>query len=277
MENSSLSRYSNISSQINNILTQFDPISLPEMESVKLMNRIDTKYAVPLSVLPSILEMAKADYYAQEIDGKRIATYDTMYYDTEDMDMYIRHHDRQLVRQKIRVRQYVESHLTFLEIKRKNNKGRTNKKRIVVPGFDLTADTPSILKHKKKEDEPLTVAQFIDRKSRYTWETITPHLWTKFHRITLVNKQKTERLTIDLDLVWDNVVSHEMKTYKDLVIVELKRDGNVPSHMTDIMLAHRIHPFKISKYCIGTALTSPGLKRNRFKKKIRLIEKMLNS
>ena len=78
-----------------------------------------------------------------------------------------------------------------------------------------------------------------------------------------------------MDLVWDNVISHEVKTYKDLVIVELKRDGNVPSRMTDIMLAHRIHPFKISKYCIGTALTTPGLKRNRFKKKIRAIEKML--
>ena len=246
------------------------------MESVKLMNRIDTKYAVPLSVLPSILEMAKEDYYAQEIDGKRIATYDTMYYDTADMDMYIRHHDRQLVRQKIRVRQYVDSHLTFLEIKRKNNKGRTNKKRIAVPGFDITADTPSVLKHKKKEDEPLTVAQFIGLKSRYTWESITPHLWTKFHRITLVNKAKTERLTIDLDLVWDNVVSGEVKSYQDLVIVELKRDGNVPSRMTDIMLALRIHPFKISKYCIGTALTTPGLKKNRFKKKIRSIEKMLH-
>ena len=105
------------------------------MESVKLMNRIDTKYTVPMSILPSILEAAKEDYFAQEIDGKRIATYDTMYYDTEDMDMYIRHHDRQLVRQKIRVRQYVDSNLTFLEIKRKNNKGRTKKKRIAVPGF----------------------------------------------------------------------------------------------------------------------------------------------
>ena len=266
-----MSKSLNISSLIN----EFEPISLSEMESVKLMNRIDTKYAVPLSVLPSILEMAKEDYYAQEIDGKRIATYDTMYYDTADMNMYIRHHDRQLVRQKIRVRQYVDSHLTFLEVKRKNNKGRTNKKRIIVPGFDLTADTQSVLKHKKKEDEPLTVEQFIKLKSRYTWEAITPHLWTKFHRITLVNKAKTERLTIDMDLVWDNVISHEVKTYKNLVIVELKRDGNVPSRMTDIMLAHRIHPFKISKYCIGTALTTPGLKRNRFKKKIRAIEKML--
>lgn len=262
--------------EIAQIVQSFEPISLAQMESVKLMNRIDTKYAVPMAVLPAILEAAQADYYAQEIDGKRIATYDTMYYDTETLDMYIRHHDRQLVRQKIRVRQYVDSNLTFLEIKRKNNKGRTKKKRIVVPGFDITADTPSVLKHKKGEDEAVTVKSFIDAKSRYEWSEISPHLWTKFHRITLVNKAKTERLTIDMDLVWDNVVSGEAKTYPELVIIELKRDGNVPSHMTDIMLAHRIHPLKISKYCIGTALTTPGIKKNRFKKKIRSIEKMLH-
>ena len=141
---------------IENIIRSFEPISLAQMESVKLMNRIDTKFAVPMTVLPAILEAVQADYYAQEIDGKRIATYDTMYYDTDSLDMYIRHHDRQLVRQKIRVRQYVDSNLTFLEIKRKNNKGRTKKKRIVVPGFDITADTPSVLKHKKKEDEAAT-------------------------------------------------------------------------------------------------------------------------
>jgi len=261
---------------IYSLINEFEPISLSEMESVKLMNRIDTKYAVPLAVLPAILQAAQVDYYAQEIDGKRIATYDTMYYDTDTLDMYIRHHDRQLVRQKIRVRQYVDSNLTFLEIKRKSNKGRTKKKRIVVPGFDITAATPSKLKHKNREDEPLTVAQFIDSKSRYTWDTISPHLWTKFHRITLVNKSKTERLTIDMDLVWDNVVSGGVKTYPNLVIVELKRDGNVPSKMTHIMLDLRIHPLKISKYCIGTALTTPGIKINRFKSKIRKIEKMLN-
>ena len=86
----------------------------------------------------------------------------------------------------------------------------------------------------------------------------------------------TERLTIDMDLVWENVVSNEVMTYPELVIIELKRDGNVPSNMTDIMLAHRIKPLKISKYCIGTALTTPGIKKNRFKNKIRSIEKLLN-
>ena len=262
-------------SSVEDIIRSFEPISLAQMESVKLMNRIDTKFVVPMSVLPAILEAAQADYFAQEIDGKRVATYDTMYYDTDTLDMYVRHHDRQLARQKIRVRQYVDSDLTFLEVKRKNNKGRTNKKRIVVPGFDFTADTPSVLKHKKKEDEAVTVESFIDAKSRYEWSEISPHLWTKFHRITLVNKAKTERLTIDLDLVWDNVVSGQKKTYPELVIIELKRDGNVPSHMIDIMLANRVKPLKISKYCIGTALTTPGIKKNRFKNKIRAIEKML--
>ena len=255
---------------IANIVQAFEPISLSEMESVKLMNRIDTKYAVPMAVLPAILEAAQADYYVQEIDGKRIATYDTMYYDTDSLDMYIRHHDRQLVRQKIRVRQYVDSALTFLEIKRKNNKGRTSKKRITVPGFDIEGTT---FGHSKRS--LWSVAEYVAAKSRYQWSELSPKLWTKFHRITLVNKAKTERLTIDMDLVWDNVVSGEKKTFSELVIIELKRDSNVPSRMTGIMLRLRQHPLKISKYCIGTALTTPGLKRNRFKKKIRAIEKML--
>lgn len=240
------------------------------MESVKLMNRIDTKFAVPLSMLPAILDAAQKDYYAQEIDGKRIATYDTMYYDTESLDMYVRHHDKQLVRQKIRVRQYVESQLTFLEIKRKNNKGRTKKKRIAVPGFDIQGSTFG-----ESKKELWSVEDFIAAKSRYQWSELSPHLSTKFHRITLVNKAKTERLTIDMDLLWTNVVSGEKKTFNDLVIIELKRDGNVPSHMTDIMLDLRVHPFKISKYCIGIALTTPDIKKNRFKNKIRTIEKML--
>ena len=227
------------------------------MESVKLMNRIDTKYAVPMAVLPAILRAARADYFAQEIDGKRIATYDTMYYDTASLDMYLRHHDRQLVRQKIRIRQYVDSDLTFLEIKRKNNKGRTKKKRIPLPA------------------EPSVVEQFVAAKSRYAWSEVAPRLSTKFHRITLVNHAKTERLTIDMDLVWENAVSGFRKTYPRLVIIELKRDGNVPSRMTHIMQDLHLKPLKISKYCIGTALTNPQLKQNRFKKKIRSIEKML--
>ena len=256
--------------RIEDIIQEFEPISLAEMDGVKLMNRIDTKYVVSLSLLPAILEAAQSDYFAQEIEGRRIAVYDTVYYDTEDLDMYIRHHDRQLARQKIRVRQYVNTNETFLEVKRKNNKGRTSKRRMVVRGFDIDADT---IGHGKKHDR--TVAEFISIKSRYQWAELTPHLRTQFRRITLVNKARTERLTIDMNLVWENMLSGERRTFPQMVIVELKRDGNVPSRMTRIMIAHRVKPLKISKYCIGTALTTPGLKTNRFKDKIRRIEKLL--
>ena len=126
---------------ITDILQQFEPISLAEMEGVKLMNRIDTKFVMPASLLPELLALAQTSYFVQQAAGKRTGDYDTVYYDTEDLDMYIRHHDRQLVRQKIRVRTYVESKLFFLEIKRKNNKGRTKKKRISLPSATLTADT----------------------------------------------------------------------------------------------------------------------------------------
>ena len=231
------------------------------MEAVKLMNRIDTKYAIPLHLLPDMLGLAKDDYFVQEIDGKRIATYDTMYYDTADLEMYLRHHDRQLVRQKIRVRQYVDSDLTFLEIKKKNNKGRTKKKRIVIP-------VPTL------ENAPAEVSDFIAQKSNYTISEISTALRTQFSRITLVNKQKTERLTIDLQLTWTNERNGQQTTIPQLVIVELKRDGNCPSPMLGIMNRLRVKPLKISKYCIGTALTDEHVKQNRFKSKIRKIYKL---
>lgn len=257
---------------IRDCLRHYQPISLEQMGSVKLMNRIDTKYVVPMALLPVILKAAQDHYYAQEIDGKRIATYDTLYYDTPTLDMYIRHHDRQLVRQKIRVRQYIDTKQTYLEIKRKNNKGRTKKKRISICGFDIQSNTVG-----KSKKDTWTVENFISQKSRYTWNELTPHLKTKFHRITLVNKALTERLTIDFDLVWENVITDRCSTYNDLVIVELKRDGHISSLMTQIMLDLRVHPMKISKYCIGTVLTTPHLKVNRFKTKLRMIDKLLNN
>lgn len=274
MASSTLSKCSNMSSTIDiqPYLESFEPISLSKMESVKLMNRIDTKYVVPLSVLPHILSKAVDDYFIQEIDGVRLFTYDTMYYDTDDLDMYIRHHDRQLVRQKIRVREYVDSDLCFLEIKKKNNKGRTKKKRITIPrATDLTGD---IIGHGKKD---YTIAQFVEAKSRYRWDQIAPKLRTRFHRITLVNRAMTERLTIDIDLSWENQTTENIVSLPRMVIIELKRDGQVPSPMLHIMLEERIRPLKVSKYCIGTALTSPSVKQNRFKAKIRKIHKILNT
>lgn len=242
-------------------MTDMTPISLEGMAGVKLMNRIDTKFVAPAALLPVILRSAQSDYYIQEIDGQRLTAYDTLYYDTPDLQMYLRHHDRQLRRQKIRIRTYVFSHLTFLEVKNKSNKGRTKKKRIAVESNDLHALSPA--QH-----------AWLDEKSWYDTATLQPQLHTRFERITLVNRAKTERLTIDTRLCWENTRTGRSARLGDLIIIELKRSGYQPSEMVEILRSLHINPLKISKYCIGTALTNPTVKNNRFRPKLRTLAKI---
>ena len=247
--------------EILGIVQGMEPITLDEMSGVKLMNRIDTKYVVTETQLCDILMRIRDAYYAQEVEGNRLSPYSTVYYDTPDLTMYLIHHDRHLVRDKVRVRTYVDSHLTFCEVKHKNNKGRTKKKRIKVEAIPNILDNPE-------------AAAFLTEKQPYPIETLSPHLVTIFDRFTLVNYGKTERLTIDCNLRFENLRSGNKASMNPIVVMELKQDGRAHSLLKDVLFDMRIRPFKVSKYCIGTCLTRPEVKQNRFKKKLRRMEKL---
>lgn len=239
------------------------PIALERMSAVKLMNRIDTKYLVTRKQLKVILQRIADAYYVQEVDGLRMAPYYTMYYDTPELDMYVVHHNRHLVRDKVRVRTYVNSRLTFCEVKHKNNKGRTKKKRMAVEPVSNVVDKPE-------------VAAFLSERQPYEVSTLTPHLATIFDRFTLVNYRMTERVTIDCNLHFENQRNGASASINPLVVMELKQDGRAPSLLKDVLFDMRIRSFRVSKYCIGTCMTRPDVKQNRFKKKLRRIEKMRN-
>ena len=96
-----------------------------------------------------------------------------------------------------------------------------------------------------------------------------------FVRITLVNPRLTERLTIDLSLSYEDVRSGHTATIPHMAIVELKQDGNSLSTAKRLMRDMRIPPLKVSKYCLGTALTVEAIKKNRMKQKLRDIEKRI--
>jgi hypothetical protein len=245
---------------IDNILESFDPITLAEMKSVKLMNRTDTKFVTTLPMLEKLLEMAQGDYYAQVIDGERNMLYDTTYFDTRSYAMYQEHQTGHTNRQKIRFRTYVSSNLQFMEIKTKNNHGRTKKKRIEVADMDLQDETKRL---------------FIDEHLHFDVDELIPHMHNYFHRITLVNHAKTERLTIDTALEFNNIQTNIQRNMGDLVIIELKRDGLVYSPVLEMLRQLRIHPHGFSKYCMGAAMTNEELPVNRFKKKLRDVEKIL--
>ncbi len=243
-------------------ISRMDTISLEEMDSVKLMNRIDTKYVTTEEKLLQVFERAAdCGYRVCEIMGRRVTGYDSMYYDTPTLEMFRIHRSGKYVRQKVRVRTYLVSGVTFLEIKRKNNKGRTRKKRMKLDGKDIAGTAGA--------------AEFLAGNSWYTLEGISPACTTFFNRITLVNKEKTERITFDTALGFSNPRTGRSAGLRDAVIIEVKQDGRADSKIGRILLDLRIHPFKVSKYCIGTILTDTSLHRGRFKEKVRGIEKII--
>ena len=242
-------------------------ITLEEMRCVKLMNRIDTKYVLSEREVITLLERAKSEGYRVQIIGDvRACRYDTLYYDTAPRDMYLAHHNRILTRQKIRTRRYVESGVTFLEIKNKSNRGRTRKKRI-----EIAPECFDNISHAEG------VGPFFAEHARYACEVLSPALSTRFVRITLVNPRLTERLTIDLALEYEDMRHHTRASIPTMAIVELKQDGNAISELKSTMLDMRIRPLKVSKYCLGTTLTVEGIKCNRFKAKLRNIAKRLGT
>ena len=246
---------------ISNLLGELAPITLEQMSGVKLMNRTDTKFVTNLQKLRELLEMAQRDYYVQEIDGERNLEYDTTYFDTTAFDMYQQHQFGHVNRQKIRFRTYCISGLQFMEVKTKNNHGRTKKKRIEVTDMDV---------HQQEKSD------FLAKHLRYNVDTLQPALNNHFSRITLVNKAKTERLTIDSQLCFHNLISGEDKDMGDLVVVELKRDGLCYSPVLEMLRQLRIHPHGFSKYSMGSALTNPLLPVNRFKRKLIEVNKLVN-
>ena len=112
---------------IDQILDKFQPIQLEEMDEVSLMKRLDQKFTIP-SKLITLLQKLNKEYRCLEIKGKRLFSYQTEYLDTADQQMFLLHHNGRVNRYKIRFRDYVESNLSFLEIKFKNNKSETLKK-----------------------------------------------------------------------------------------------------------------------------------------------------
>ena len=240
--------------------SNFSPISLNQMDGVKLMNRSDTKFTFGYSKLANLLEKLIPYYQVLEIDGKRIHSYKSLYFDTKERKFYNDHHNRRINRHKIRFREYVDSGLVFLEIKRKNNKGKTLKKRLKVNNI------PSSLSNKHQE--------YIEDIIGYSLSVYAKQ-WINFSRMTLVHKYLKERLTIDINLNYDN--GSKKGDLSKIVIAEVKQERmSRSSDFIRIAKDLKIYPMRLSKYCFTTMQLEKTIKKNRFKEKQIFINKIIN-
>lgn len=246
--------------RLERLIGNFDPISLKEMDSVALLDRIDTKFVLQTEQLLQALSVLRPGYRVLSVAGQFMSQYRTLYFDTRDFDLFTMHVNEKADRFKVRSREYVNSQQAFLEVKHRTRKDRTVKSRI-----------PTGMP-----------ANWIDATSRhwladvfpYDSRALEPKLWNTFTRITLVNRALCERVTIDVGLAFSNYNETHKVRLEGIAVAEVKQaHRDFPSTFLSEMHALRVHPKGFSKYCIGTSLLYENVKKNKLKASLLWLER----
>jgi hypothetical protein len=95
-----------------------------------------------------------------------------------------------------------------------------------------------------------------------------------YNRITLVNKQYPERVTIDTGIEFMH--NDEKVKLNDYVIAEIKKERKLHSPFKTYMQNHQIKSGAISKYCLAIIHLYQDIKKNRFKSQLHLLNKKTN-
>jgi len=249
-ENTSLEFNKFVLPSSENPLDRFSILSLGELGDAALLDRKETKYLFPEELLPDILPGLESEYHILDIKGRRTFAYLSVYIDTPDRVFYKQHQAGARPRWKIRQRTYLNSGISFLEVKRKDNRNLTQKIRRQI---------------EQPKDQQLLVRGLLEQ-TRYPGSAadLEPVLKTHYTRITLVHKSRQERITLDYRLSFSDGVC--TTSLPDLVVAEVKQNRlNLRSPFLIHIKQFRGQPSNFSKYCLGSLLLDPTLKYNRFK------------
>ena len=211
----------NLKTNINSL----NPVGLNDLDSVSLLNRVDSKYVVTFSQLELVFQCLQSNYSILEIDGIRAFSYENNYFDTPNLLFYSDHHNGYANRLKVRSRKYVEANLSFFEIKKKENINRTNKYREKIPEILTTLN----------EDRK----QKIQDYTRKEIDEVNLILKNNFKRITLVNKEYSERVTIDSNLTF--IDDKQELHFGEIAIIEVKQSkSSQKSKLTSFLKENHI-------------------------------------
>jgi hypothetical protein len=238
------------------LIEPFQPIGLKQLNAkAAMLERLDNKYVVRETALRQAVAELARHFDILEIDGKRHFTYETCYFDDQKNSSYFDHHRGRRQRFKVRVRKYTDAQLCFVEVKLKDKRGITVKKRL-----DYTVDKYGTLDLSAWAHIHSAYGDLYGRDFSYALE---PVIEMRYQRITLVVKNGGERMTIDCRLVFsgaDRSYSIDENTF----IVETK-SANGNGIADKILRGLHQHPTKhCSKYCVGMAILQEVQKYNKF-------------
>jgi hypothetical protein len=244
------------------LVAPFRPIGLDALNArAAMLERLDNKYIVTADTLAQALADLSDDFDVLEIDGRRAFSYDTCYFDDAERRSYHDHHQGRRRRMKVRIRRYNDAGLCFVEVKLKDRRGTTVKRRLRCPNENFGRLDTAALAHVEQSYRALYGEPFE--------RALEPVLSMRYRRITLVARAGAERLTIDGSITFAAAAGREDGTGDDTYIVETKSaNGN---GLADAVL-RRLHQHPTngcSKYCVGMSLTGAVTRFNRFRPALR--------
>ena len=232
-------------------LDRMTGVGLDELDRrAALQVRQDNKYLVPEPALWSLLADLRDTYDVLEIDGERAFGYDSVYFDSADLALHGAHVQGRRLRWKVRTRQYVDSGLTYQEVKLKGLRGQTVKVRQRCDERDHGRVTPALV--------ALVERSLAEHHQAGLPFTLQPTAGVRYDRTTLVSRSGTERVTVDRHLDASDpsgrAVGHLRRT---LALLEVKTERGRGS--ADLALQERRqNPVEMSKYGCAIALADPN-------------------
>ena len=245
--------------ELADIAESFAPLSLEELGDASLMDRVDSKFVLPYGAVPQMLAALTGEYRVLQVGPSRLARYSTRYFDTPDLALYHAHQAGRLPRHKVRIRSYLDSTESYVEVKLKNNRGRTIKTRTSLGPGEATVER-------------------VRREALFRMSGTAPAnelqdvLTADFTRLTLVREDAPERLTIDVGLTFAR--AGEVHSFPGVAIAEIKQARHGPVDGRSALRRLYLRDGAVSKYCIGVALLVPGAKKNRFKRVLSALERI---
>lgn len=245
--------HSTIGQAIHDEIEGLTPINLDQLnELAALQTRKDRKYILNAQQLAKLLSsLDRSDSRILDTGGLRWFHYESVYFDTPELDSYRLAATMRPNRFKVRTRTYLDSDYCVLEVKTKSRRGKTVKTRQdheVSQSAALADDARSYLA------EFPEVAPYAD--------DLEPTLRTRYERATIVFPSTNTRATIDAELAVADADGHTTGLV-DEYIVETKSAGE-PSKLDRQLWSMGIRPVKVSKFSTGLAALHPELAANRW-------------
>jgi len=211
-------------------------ISLEIAKKIKLFNRIETKYKCNFYQFCCLSKYLYDNYNVVSNNDCVLFDYMTIYFDTPDLLMYNDHKNNIKTRQKIRIREYSNGN-KYLEIKQKNE-SKTSKIRIPINSNNIDSNF-----------------NWIKNNTIYNINKLTHILNVKYIRITFISNDHNERITIDFNIEFFNLINNVNKKIND-IIIEVKQNENYESNIKEILKLYNIKECHFSKYFNGLNYTT---------------------